>query len=225
MKRLANFLLVMLLPFITTMVMAEGFREGAQYLKLQNPQQTASTDKVEVVELFWYGCPHCYKLEPYIKEWAANKPDDVEFIRMPAILGPGWELLAKAWYSAELLGVTDKIHPALFEELHERKNRINNVNQLRAFFANHGVSNADFDKTFKSFAVAVKLNNARLMTRRYALTGVPTLIVNGKFSTSASLAGGNTNIIKVVDYLIGQERKHLVAPVEATEPAVSAVSQ
>lgn len=223
MKYVARWLLFMLLPaFAATAVLAKDYEEGTEYLKLANPQPTASTDSIEVVELFWYGCPHCYQLEPYLKEWVAGKPEDVNFIRLPAILGPGWELLSKAWFTAELLGVTEQTHTALFEEIHKRRQRINTEEKLREFFVKHGVSAADFDKTFRSFAVAIKLNNARLMTRRYAITGVPTLIINGKYSTSASIAGGNPELIKVVDYLVDQERKLAAAQ---TEPAVTTASQ
>jgi thiol:disulfide interchange protein DsbA len=185
---------------------AAEYSEGEQYLRLANPQPTSVEGKVEVVEMFWYGCPHCHDLEPHIQKWLATKPDDVVFVRMPAIFRPSWELLAKAYYTAELLGVTDQVHPALFEALHEKNQKIENEATLQDLFVNHGVSAEDFSNTFNSFAVAVKLNHARAMTRKYAITGVPTLIVNGKFSTGGRQAGSNANIIKVLDYLIAQER-------------------
>ena len=223
MKRVLSWLQVLLLPvFVTSAAQAGDFKEGTQYLRLAKPQATTVQDKIEVVELFWYGCPHCYKLEPYIKDWAANKPDDVEFIRMPAILGPGWELFAKGYFTADILGVLDTIHPALFAEIHDRRSRINTPEKLRAFFLNNGVKAEDFDKTFKSFAVAVKVNNARLMTQRYAITGVPTLIVNGKFSTSASIAGGNPKMIQGINHLVDQERKLAGA---TAKPAATVTSQ
>ena len=223
MKRVLSWLQVLLLPLcVTTTAVAGDFTEGKQYLRLAKPQPTSVQDKIEVVELFWYGCPHCHKLEPYIHDWMANKPDDVEFIRMPAILGPGWELFAKGFFTADLLGVLDTIHPALCAEIHDRRSRIKTPEKLRAFFLNNGVKAEDFDKTFKSFAVAVKVNNARLMTQRYAITGVPTLIVNGKFSTSASIAGGNPNMIKVINHLVDQERKLAGA---TAAPAATATSQ
>lgn len=223
MKRVLGWLQVLLLPaFVTGAAVAGDFTEGTEYLRLAKPQATSVQDKIEVVELFWYGCPHCHKLEPYINDWAANKPEDVEFIRMPAILGTGWELFAKAYFTADLLGVLETIHPALFAEIHDRRSRINTEEKLRALFLNNGVKAEDFDKTFKSFAVAVKVNNARLMTQRYAITGVPTLIVNGKFSTSASIAGGNPNMIKVINHLVDQERQLAGASVE---PAVTSTGQ
>jgi thiol:disulfide interchange protein DsbA len=224
MKYVIKWLLVLLLPvYAASSSAAEDYMEGVEYLTLANPQPTASKDHIEVVELFWYGCPHCYYLEPFLKEWSTGLADDVEFIRLPAILGPGWELLSKAWFTAELLGVTETIHGPLFEEIHVRKNRINTEADLRKFFVQHGVKAEDFDKAFSSFAVAVKVNNARLMTRRYAITGVPTIIINGKYSTSATLAGGNPELIKVVDYLVEQERQ--LATATPAAPSGLTISQ
>jgi thiol:disulfide interchange protein DsbA len=208
MKTVSRWLLILLMPFyVMTAYAAGNYTEGREYTRLSSPQPVTTDGGIEVVELFWYGCPHCYHLEPYVENWLKDKPDDVEFVRMPAILGRNWELLAKAYYTAELLGVLDRIHPELFDAIHERKEKITDESALRAFFVKHGVSAEDFDRTFKSFAVNVKTNNARLMTRRYAITGVPTLIVNGKYSTGPSMvAGANDSVMEVVDYLVAQER-------------------
>jgi len=189
------------------MAQANEYQEGKEFLLLSTPQPTSTgDDKVEVVELFWYGCPHCADLEPEVQAWLERKPDYVELVRMPAIVGPRWELLAQAYYTAELLGISDKIHPALFEAIHEKGMKIDDEAALQAFFVDQGVSADDFKKTYSSFAVAVKMNNARQMTRRYKISGVPTVIVNGKYSTGAKLAGGNKEIFEVVDYLVEQER-------------------
>ena len=221
MNNIIRWLSVFLLPVLfSSGTLAEDYREGTEYLRLASPQPTSTQDKIEVVELFWYGCPHCYYLEPHLDKWLANKPDDVEFIRIPAVLGKSWELLTKGYYVAELLGVLDKTHSELFKALHDKRMKIRDESSLQAFFAEQGVSKEDFTKTFHSFAVAVKMNNSRLMTKRYALTGVPTLIVNGKFSTSGSRAGGTPQIIGVVDYLIAQERARTNAA-----PAVSESSK
>ena len=212
MKMVTRWLLAVILPcFIATAVMAEDYQAGKEYLVLANPQPTSTDDKIEVVELFWYGCPHCYRLEPLLAEWQASKPDDVEFIRMPAVLGPSWELLGKAYYTAELLGVNDKVHLALFDALHNDRKKIRDEATVQALFVEQGVSAEDFNSTFNSFAVNVKLNNAKQMTKRYAITGVPTIIINGKYSTSASQAGTNEKAIKVMDYLIVQERPQAAA--------------
>lgn len=212
MKTVTRWLLALVLPcLIATGALAEDFKEGKEYLVLANPQPTSSGDRIEVVELFWYGCPHCYHLEPLLQDWLTSKPDDVEFVRMPAVLGPNWELYGKAFYTAELLGVQEKIHPALFAALHKDKRKIRDEAALQALFVEQGVSAEDFRNTFSSFAVNVKLNNAKQMTRRYAITGVPVIIINGKYSTSGSQAGSNINIIKVMDYLIVQERPPVAA--------------
>jgi len=208
MKILSRWLMILLIPFYSlTACAAENYAEGKEYTRLISPQPTSTGDRIEVVELFWYGCPHCYHLEPFVENWLKNKPDDVAFVRLPAILGANWELLAKAYYTAELLGALDKTHRALFDAIHEQRAKMTNESMVRAFFMQQGVSAGDFDKTFNSFAVSVKLNNARMMTRKYAITGVPTLIVNGKYSTGPSMmTGGNERVMGVVDYLVMQER-------------------
>jgi thiol:disulfide interchange protein DsbA len=216
MKKVSKWLLSLVLAVVTVGAGASGvYTNGKEYHTLSNPQPTSNPSKIEVVELFWYGCPHCYHLEPYLRDWQKTLPDDVNFVRIPAILGPSWELLAKAYYTAELLGVLDKIHDELFSEIHERKHPIRNEKMLRDFFVSQGVLPESFDKTFNSFAVTVKVNNARMMTRRYAISGVPTLIVNGKYSTSVGDAGGNEQTFDVVNFLVEKERKEMAAAKKA----------
>lgn len=208
MKTATRWIVAGLLPmFVSLAVCAEDFTQGQDYVELSNPQPTSTGDKIEVVELFWYGCSHCYSLEPYIQEWAASKPDDVEFVRMPGIASKRWVLLAKAYYTAELLGVLDKTHDALFEVIHKEKRKITDEAALQDFFIEQGVSAEEFKSTFNSFAVNVKVNTAREMSRRYTITGVPTLVVNGKYRTSLGMSRGSENAIKIVNYLIEKERK------------------
>jgi thiol:disulfide interchange protein DsbA len=218
MKSVTTLLLAMIFVMLQPgLAQAKDYEEGKQYLLLSSPQPTSTGDKIEVVELFWYGCPHCYELEPDIQAWLKRKPDYVELVRMPAIVGPRWELLAQAYYTAEMLGVIDTVHPELFKAIHEKHMKIDDVEALQAFFVSQGVSAEDFKNTYNSFAVAVKMNNARQMTRRYKISGVPTIIVNGKYSTGAKLAGGNQAIFEVVDYLV--EKEHAAAPAAPAAPA------
>ena len=198
---------IALTAFTTTSVMAAPFVEGQHYMPITPPQPTSSKDKVEVVELFWYGCPHCYRLEPYVKRWLKKKPKNVKFVRMPGVLNPQWEIHARAYYAAEVLGVVEKIHAPMFEAIHEKKNRINNEAAIMALFKQHGVSENDFKKAFKSFAVETKLRRAKDMGRRYGARFVPAIIVNGKYLTGAQSAGGNSKVFKVVDQLVKQESK------------------
>jgi thiol:disulfide interchange protein DsbA len=210
-KVLMSLALLLLVPFAHA-----GFEEGIQYQTIGNAQPTASEDRIEVLELFWYGCPHCYYLEPELETWLENKPDDVVFVRVPAILGPSWELHARAFYTAELLGVVDKIHKPLFERMHKEKKPIRNVKQLKEVFKAQGVSEQDFDNTYKSFAVITKTNRARQAARLYGINGVPALVVNGKYRTSASEAGSDKKMLDVVNFLVERERAAASGKAQAT---------
>ena len=203
-KRFAVLALVLLaLPVFA------DFKEGTEYQALATPQPTSSGDKIEVLELFWYGCPHCYHLEPELNAWLTQKPDDVEFVRVPAVLGPPWELLARAYYTAEVLGVLDKIHEPLFEHIHKERKLIRNASELKAFFMEQGVPEADFDKAFQFICGGHHDQPRQRCAQSYGLTGVPTMVVNGKYRTTATLAGSNEKMLQVVDYS-GHERARRV---------------
>ena len=197
---------MLLLPL--TAGAAEEFKEKIHYELVLPPQPTtAPKGKVEVVEMFWYGCPHCNALEPYVNRWLKNKPDNVYFVRIPAVFQPTWEFHARAFYTAEILGVLDKTHSAMFEAIHNQRRRLNTEQELMEFFAEHGVKNEDFKRVFHSFAVEAKVRRAKDLSHRYGIDGVPSLIVNGKYRTGAQLAGGQANIFKVVNFLVEKETK------------------
>jgi thiol:disulfide interchange protein DsbA len=198
------------LLFISPLAVAQApqFHEGIEYQRVVPPQRTETGDKIEVLELFWYGCPHCYHLEPLLDKWLQTKPANVEFRRMPAIFtNPKWELHAKAYYAAEALGVLDKIHRPLFDAIQAQNHDLGTEAALMAFFAEHGVSNEDFQRTFNSFSVRNKTNQAKIMTDRYGISGVPAIIVNGKYRTDGTSAGTLENALAVVDYLVEEEAK------------------
>lgn len=186
---------------------ADNFKEKIHYELVLPAQPTTTKGKVEVVEMFWYGCPHCNTLEPYVERWLKRKPANAEFVRIPAIFNPSWELHARAYYTAEILGVTEKTHSALFEALHGQKRKLDTPDKIMEFFAQHDVSNEDFKRVFRSFAVEAKVRRAKDLSHRYGIKGVPALIINGKYRTSAKLAGGNANIFKVVNFLVDKEAK------------------
>jgi thiol:disulfide interchange protein DsbA len=183
------------------------FVEGQHYVKVDPPQPTETGNKIEVLEFFWYGCPHCYRLEPYVKRWLKTKPANVEFVRMPGIFSPRWMMHARAYYTAEVLGVVDKLHDPIFEAIHGARNPLDSEEAILQLFKQHGVLEADFKKVFLSFAVETKMQRASEMAMRYDLDGVPAVIVNGKYRTSASLAGSNAAVFQVVDQLIKMESK------------------
>jgi thiol:disulfide interchange protein DsbA len=200
-----RFWLFVLLALPLSVATAASFEEGIQYTKLSHPQPTVDADKIEVVELFWYGCPHCHKFQPYVEKWLKTKPDNVSYVRMPAILREDWSLHARAFYTAEILGALDRIHTPLFDAIHNDKRHLFTENKLMEFFQEHGVSNDDFRNTFHSFAVDSKVRRARQMTRRYQVRGTPAVVVNGKYLTGPGMANGFDNMIKVIDYLVDKE--------------------
>jgi thiol:disulfide interchange protein DsbA len=182
-----------------------SFDEGIEYQRVTPPQPTRTGEQVEVLELFWYACPHCYTFEPMLEQWLQSKPAHAEFVRMPAVFSERWEPLARAYYTAEVLGVVDKIHRPLFDAVIAQKRDLNREPALMAFFAEQGVSNEDFLRAFRSFAVDTKVRQAKLMTDRYGIDGVPAIIVNGKYRTSGTTAGTLENALQVVDFLIAKE--------------------
>ncbi len=210
MKRVAIFLAFFGLSFggFFGAAHAEEFQEGVHYERIVPAVPTSTGDKVEVLEVFWYGCPHCYRFEPYVERWLKKKPAEAEFVRMPGVLRPQWELDGRAFYTEELLGVLDKLHRPLFDAIHQQHRPLNSEDALMGFFAEHGVSKDDFRKTFNSFAVETKIRRARSMAQRYGISGVPAIIVNGKYRVNAETAGSNANMLKVIDFLVKKESKH-----------------
>lgn len=188
---------------------AAEFEEGTDYSRLSSEQPTSVTGKVEVRELFWYGCPHCYDLEPKVHAWNEEKAPYIEMVRMPAIFknqeGHPWRVSAAAYYTAEALGVLDKVHTPMFDAIHANDRKLFTEEALADFFAEHGVDPETFRKTFQSFAVQTQANRAAEMTRRYRIPGVPALIVNGRYRVSASQAGNFDRMLRIVDELAARE--------------------
>ncbi len=190
----------------------DKFVLGKHYQAVIPAQPVQTGDKIEVLEVFWYGCPHCYDFEPYVNRWLSTKAPDVEFRRMPAVFRPNWSAHAKAYYTAEALGVVDKIHSPFFKVLHEDKRKLNAESSLAEFFTEQGVDKEEFSTTFNSFTVESKVRQAMHMVRQYGITGVPAVVVNGKYQTSASMAGSYEQLLKVIDYLADKERRESAKP-------------
>lgn len=183
------------------------FKEGTNYQKIVPAQPTnVAPGKVEVVEVFWYGCGHCFSLDPAIESWRAKgKPAYVEFVRVPAMWNEGTRMHARIFFTAEVLGKLDELHSLIFRELHVNGNQMNSVDKIAAFFQQHGVSKDDFTKTFSSFAVESKLQRADFLNKRYRIQSVPTVIVNGKYTTDISTAGGESQLFSLIDELAAHE--------------------
>lgn len=204
-KTVLRWLLPLLL--IPALVQAAEFEEGRHYSRIVPAQPTDAKGKVEVVELFWYGCPHCHRFQPYLERWSKRLPDDVEFRRMPAVLAEHWAIHTRAYYAAEALGALDKIHKPLFDAIHAQKRRLDTEERLMEFFAEHGVSKEDFKKTFHSFAVEAKVRRAVEMSRRYNTEATPSVVINGKYIVNSGQTDGNFNtMMKVINFLVEKER-------------------
>ena len=184
-----------------------------KYEKVVPKQLTSTPNKVELVELFWYTCPHCSYFEKnYFRKWRQeDKPAYVEVIHMPAVFGNSDRRLplAKAFYAAKALGVFEKIHQPLFDAIHVQKRNMNDEKVLKEFFAKYGVSNEDFDKAYHSFWVDAQVRRAADMTKRYGITGVPVMILNGKYRLNSEKAEGYQNLLTILNDLIEVERQEM----------------
>ena len=188
------------------------FDEGKHYIRLVPSQPTVGgADKIEVAEFFWYGCPHCYDLEPAINRWDANKPANVRFVRIPAMWNDVLKIHARLYYTEEVLVRNGNIDDAagfrnaVFEEYHRRGNRLLTENAISHLFERYGVSADEFLKTWNSFEVAQKLRVASDLARRYSIASVPAIVVNGKYRTSAAEAGSYPKMLEVIDELVARE--------------------
>jgi thiol:disulfide interchange protein DsbA len=155
----------------------------------------------EVVELFWYGCSHCYDFEPYVRKWTQEKAEDVNFVRVPAIFNARWEQHARAYYALELMGKLEQGHELLFSGIHEQGRGLHDLDSMARFLAANDIDESKFRESFASFAVETKISRAKQLVRQYQITGVPAVIVDGKFKTSASEAGGYQQLIDVINEL------------------------
>jgi len=193
-----------LLPF-ASMATPVAYVEGVHYKP--TAQRIATSDKkvVEVVELFSYSCPHCFHLDPQVEQWKKTLPENVAFSRVPAIFRDSWLELARVFYAAEATGDLEKLHSVIFKAIHVDKRRLETEDQLLDFIAEQGIDRDMFEKTMNSFSVKAKVKKALLLSQTSGITGVPSMMVNGKYIVDAPMAGGMPELLKVVDFLIQQE--------------------
>jgi len=188
------------------------FEENQHFTRLIPTQPTVGgADKIEVAEFFWYGCPHCYDFERYINGWADTKPANVRFVRIPAMWNRGLELHAQLYYTEEVLGANGTLkepevfRDTVFMEYHRRGNRLGSKDAIQTLFARFDVSAEDFERAWSSFEVNQKMRVASDLARRYGITGVPAMVVNGKYRTGGAEAGGHDALLDVIDELVARE--------------------
>jgi thiol:disulfide interchange protein DsbA len=188
------------------------FKEGQHFKRMVPTQPTVGgADKIEVAEIFMYSCPHCYDLEAYINRWAETKDPGVRFVRIPAIFNQVAQLHAQLYYTEHFLAKNGKLanpeafRTMVFEEFHRRGNRLASESAIRSLFTRAGVSEEDFSRTWNSFEVNQALRVATDLARRYNVTSVPMIVVNGKYTTDAGSAGSYPKLMEVIDELTVRE--------------------
>lgn len=187
--------------------LSADFQEGTHYKRLKPPQPTnVAPGKVEVVEVFWYACGHCYLIEPKVESWARNgKPSYVELVKLPATWNEMLKTHARVFYTAELLR-KPQLHGEIFREMNVRGNRLDTPAKIEAFFVAHGVAKAEFQKAFAGFAVETSVSRAVDLNRRYRIASTPTFIVNGKYVTDVGMAGSEAKLFEVISYLAAKDK-------------------
>lgn len=201
-KKIIAVIALMSLPVVAW---SSDYQAGTHYVVLEKPIKASNTELVVVNEFFGYTCPHCNDFEPQLHQWASKQTDRVSFMPIPVVFGRSWEPYAKAYFVALNLGVLEQTHQAMYDAVHIDERRMTNRQALASFFAEHGVSQTDFDSAYDSFDLQNKLRQANRLAAQAEITGVPSMLVNGKYMVNATLAGSKEGMLAVVDYLVGLE--------------------
>ncbi len=180
---------------------------GRDYIRLDPPRAVASGDKIEVIEFFYYGCPVCYELEPKLSRWYFNGPGSVALRRVPALSSDNWDNFAKLFYTLEAMGDLARLHWPVYDNFHFNGMKLNEEAVMAGWVSHNGLDKQKFLDTFRSPEIQAKLVAAREMTRSYEIRGVPSIVVDGKFLTSARMTGGTNELMRVLDQLAALARK------------------
>lgn len=185
---------------------AQPIEAGKQYVELSSPVPVSKPGKIEVVELFWYGCPHCYHFEPIINPWVKKQPADVHFIRIPAMFGGVWDAHGQLFVTLETMGVEEKVHAAIFDAIQNQGKKLAKPDEMAEFLETQGIDKDAFLKAYNSFGVKSQVEKDKKLAMAYQISGVPTMIVNGKYRFDIGSAGGPEQALQVADQLIAKER-------------------
>ncbi len=185
---------------------AEPIQAGKQYVELSSPVPISKPGQIEVVELFWYGCPHCYHFEPTLNPWIEKLPKDVNFIRIPALFGGLWNVHGQLFITLESMKVENQVHAAIFQAIQKDGKKLATPEEMAEFLATQGIDKDEFLKTYNSFGVKSQMEKAKKLAMAYQISGVPVLIVNGKYRFDISSSGGPEQALDVADQLIAKER-------------------
>jgi thiol:disulfide interchange protein DsbA len=205
-RLITSLALALMLPMMSV-AQGDRFVEGQHFERLPQAVRVRDSSRIEVVELFWYGCGHCYSFEPVIKQWELSLAEDVDFIRSPAIWAPIMEMHAKAYFVAKNLGVLDRLHMPLFIALNIEGKQLASEVELAQLFARHGVDQEAFSKEFNSFGVGRQIKQAKSHAKSYRMKGTPEVIVNGKYRISSRNLKTQTEMLEVASFLVQKERQ------------------
>lgn len=200
---LSGFFALLLLSGSASAQMA--FVEGTDYQAINPPVETSQPDKVVVTEMFWYGCPHCFRFEPYVERWSESLPEGVVFEQVPSSLNRHWTEHARAYYSFQMMGVLDQVHQAFFDAIHVKRQRLTSLDTIAEFVADQGLDEKAFREHYFSFPVETMIRKNINKEKLFGHRGVPAIIVNGKYLVSASQAGSNERMIAIMNYLVSKE--------------------
>ena len=206
-------LAALLIAFAASAASAAQLTAGRDYTAINPPQPTESGKKVEVIEFFWYGCPHCNALQPSLRNWLKQKPADVEYRRVPAVLADQWIPLTRTFYALEVVGALDKLHAEVFSAIHEKNVRLQDPKILFDWVAQHGVDRQKFADAYGSFGVQSRTQRSVEMTRHYDVSGTPTITVDGKYLIAPSMtlkpdrSVDYVKFFQVLDQVVAMARK------------------
>ena len=201
------FVLISCLLLSTSAIAQQAFIEGVDYQRIDPAVKTSDLGKVVVTEVFWYGCPHCFRFEPYVIKWADSLPDGVVFEQLPSSLNPRWVVHARTYYAMKMMAVQEQLHEKFFNAIHLKRQRLDSVDSIATFIADQGYDEKLFREYYASFAVDSQVRKNNKIEQRYGHQGVPSVIVNGKYLTGAAMAGSNKRLIKIIEFLVAEESK------------------
>lgn len=179
---------------------------GKNYVELASPVPVSKPGQIEVIELFWYGCGHCYQFESTINPWVEQLPDDVNFVRIPALFGGLWNVHGQGFITLQALKVGPEVHAAVFDAIHKQGKKLATAEEMAEYLATQGVDKDTFLKTYNSFGVKSQMEKAKKLGMAYQISGVPVMVVNGKYRFDIGSSGGAKQTLQVADYLIAKER-------------------
>jgi len=197
---------VIMLLFFANPTYAEN--DSQKYVQISNSPQTEH-DKIVIYEFFWYGCPHCFNIEPTIVKIESNLNQDTVLIKLPLALKESWVNHAKAFFSMQQMNIDNNLHSKIFEEIHINGNRLDTKSALVDFIDSEGFDGSSFSKNFDSFGTEIRIKKANKLARQYQITSVPTIIINGKYLTSGSFVSSYEELYDVVNFLVEKERVNL----------------